>query len=222
MKITTLLSLILTMHLYSISLKEVYDQAGPNGIYDKYLQLENGVTYSGGLLIGTIHNFDGNQFEENLDANVAIIGNGAVLDLGGEQISISYCNNILDISDCVIINGNIRYRGKGDEKGSKTELIPKGSVINVTFYKPHDYAVRLQGAGTDVILSKNIVVDPICTGDDFKFTGSPSPYNPTGEAFALSILEDVYGFADVNNNWTYFTDRVLNNQLFNHFALVPE
>ena len=38
--------------LYSITLKEAYDSAPSQAGYDKYLELETGVTYTGGLLIG--------------------------------------------------------------------------------------------------------------------------------------------------------------------------
>ena len=31
------------VHLFSISLKQVYDEAMPFGMYDRYLELENGI-----------------------------------------------------------------------------------------------------------------------------------------------------------------------------------
>ena len=39
---------------YGMSLKEAYDLAGPAEGYDKYLELETGQVYTGGLLIGRV------------------------------------------------------------------------------------------------------------------------------------------------------------------------
>ncbi|MBT4334006.1 MAG: hypothetical protein HOD64_12110, partial [Candidatus Cloacimonetes bacterium] len=54
-RLLILLLLIGTSNIYSITLKEVYKTAPTQGEYDKYLALETGVTYTGGLLIGPIY-----------------------------------------------------------------------------------------------------------------------------------------------------------------------
>jgi hypothetical protein len=55
--------------------------------------------------------------EEGVD--VKLVGNGAMIDLQGEQICMSYCSNRLDIEDCVIINGNIRFRGDNPHESAE-------------------------------------------------------------------------------------------------------
>ena len=94
----------------------------------------------------------------------ALLVTGAILDLQGEEICIAYCNSRLDIEDCVIINGNVRFRGYDD---AATHLLPEGSVRYVTFYKPHDYGVRMYACGSGILLERNIVVDPVDTGPGF-------------------------------------------------------
>ncbi|MCD4818498.1 MAG: T9SS type A sorting domain-containing protein [Candidatus Cloacimonetes bacterium] len=88
-------------------MKEVYEIAESDSIYDKLVILETGVTYSGGLLIGKLYNIENGDFEGDGGLDVKIQGNGSILDLDGQEICISYCSSRLDIEDCVIINGNI-------------------------------------------------------------------------------------------------------------------
>ena len=64
------------------SLKRVYDLAGPGGGYDKYVQLQTGVTYTGGLWIGGTFDRVESWFE-GAGLDVCIVGNGAILDLQG-------------------------------------------------------------------------------------------------------------------------------------------
>ena len=130
--------------VYCISLKEVYDAAPASGEYDKYLVLETGVIYTGGLLIGRVYERMNLALSQEEGKDVRIVGNGAILDLQGEQICISFCNNRLDIDNCIIINGNIRFRGMFVYPG---EYRPTGSVEYCTFFQPHDYAIRLVGEG---------------------------------------------------------------------------
>ncbi len=205
---------------HSITLKEVYETAPAQGAYDKYLVLETGVTYTGGLLIGKI--FDPIIADlsgpEGLD--VRIEGNGAILDLEGEQISISYCNNKLDIDNCIIINGNIRYRGTNNSLG---EEIPTGYVQYCTFYQPHDYAIRLQGAGDDILLERNIFVDAVDTGDDFTYiNGASMEWLPTGANVAISIFYYTYGIPTLLDNWSYHSNEEINIEPTKHFVELCE
>lgn len=210
----------LTISLSSISLKEVYETAPAQGEYDKYLELETGVTYTGGLLIGKILDPISYELEGEEGQDVRIMGNGAILDLQGEQICISYCDNKLDIDDCIIINGNIRYRGIN---AGYVVQIPTGYVRYITFYKSHDYGIRLQGSGEDILLERNIVVDAVNTGNDYIYTnGISSDWLPTGASFGISIQYGFYGIPDVIDNWSFHSDEEINADLLNHFVLLCE
>ena len=199
---------------YATSLKGMYDAASPAGGYDKYVVLETGVTYTGGLWIGGTFNRITATFEEH-DQDVRIVGNGAILDLQGQEICIAYCNSRLDLDDCVIIDGNVRYRGYDDPT---THLVPQGSVRYVTFYRPHDYGVRLYGCGAGILVERNIVVDAIDTGMDFHFlTGMPMEWLTTGANFSLSVQAAGY---DVFENWSYHSDPEANADPLRHFNLL--
>jgi len=220
--ITILLLLLLSSLLYSGTLKEAFDlaEAGSvNGItYNKVVELQTGEIYTGGLLIGkSLINIDFQLLgDEGID--VCIVGNGAVLDLQGEQICISYCGNRLDISDCIVINGNIRFRGidTGDFDAS-----PEGSVKYVTMYKPHDFGIRLQGAGEGVTLERNIVVDAINTGYDFIYSnGYATEWIPTGINYAPSVQVGAYGYPLLTYNWSFHSIDSLNTDVANHFCFL--
>jgi len=193
------------------SLKEMYDLAPAAHGYDKYIVLETGVTYTGGLWIGGTFNRITAEFELR-EANVCIIGNGAILDLQGEEIAIAYCNNRLDVEDCVILNGDVKYRGYHD---GASHLVPEGSVRYVTFYKPHDYGVRLFGCGQGILVERCIVMDAVDTGPDFMYlTGMPSDWMPTGSNFTLSMQG---GGNELYENWSFHSDPKLNADLLRHF-----
>jgi len=207
--------LVLTcQHSAASSLKEVFDQAGPAHGYDKYLELETGVTYTGGLWIGGTFNRIVPQFEGR-GLNVRIRGNGAILDLQGGEICIAYCNNRLDIDDCIIVNGDIKYRGY---HSSALQLAPLGSVRYVTFYRPHDYGVRTYGCGPGILVERNIVVDAVDTGPDFAYlSGYPHPNLPTGGSFAISLQWGTDAYYD---NWSYHSDPVANADPLRHFQFL--
>jgi len=218
----TLLTLIVLLNgqfAHALTLKEAFEAAPAANGYDRYVQLETGVTYTGGLLIGRIFSPVTNSFimeEQGLD--VCIMGNGAILDLEGEQLCISYCDNRLDVEDCIIINGNIRFRG---DNGQEIPLKPVGSVRYVTFYKPHDYGVRMQGAGAGILVERNIVVDTIDTGLDFiATTGLPGDLIPTGTAISGSVQVGDYGLPTVRENWTWYSDSIANGEPLHHFSFL--
>ncbi len=195
------------------TLREAYDLAGPAAGYDKYLQLETGATYTGGLWIGQTFNRVTAEFEGG-GADVRIVGQGAILDLQGQEICIAYCTNRLDIDDCVILHGDIKFRGYD---GGGLYLIPEGSVRYITFYQPHDYGVRMFRAGAGVLIERNIVVNAVDTGWDFMFlTGIPSSSLPTGASFSASLQ----GGWNIYDNWTYHTDPLANADPLRHFSLL--
>lgn len=208
-----LLFFLFSTFLSGVSLKEVYDAASSYEDYDKYLELETGVTYEGGLFIGNVFNRFTNEYEDYLSENVMIKGNGAILDLQGQQIAISFTDRRLDIEDCIILNGNIRYRGFNSDDGSMT---PVGSVKHVTFYKPHDYAIRLQASGEGVVLENNISVDVQATGDDYvAISGFPLEWLPTGISYAFDLVSP---FPEMDNNFSYFANEATNADSVWHFA----
>jgi hypothetical protein len=197
----------------STTLTEVYDRAEPDCGYDKYVVLETGVTYTGGLWIGATFNRITAEFDDS-GVDVCIVGNGAILDLQGTEICMAYCNNRLDIEDCVIVNGDVRFRGY-DADG--VTLVPQGSVRYVTFYKPHDYGVRLFGCGAGILIERNIVVDALDTGPDFQYlTGYLSDWLPTGPNFATSLTDP----RELYDNWSYHSDPDVNADLLRHFVLM--
>lgn len=202
------------------SLREAFELATPAHGYDKYLELETGRTYSGGLLIGPIFSPLTWTLEGEAGADVCIVGNGAILDLQGQQLCLSYCSNRLDIQDCVIINGNVRYRGMNTDLYHVT---PTGTVRQVTFYKPHDYGIRLQGAGDGVTIERNICVGAVDTGWDYLYTnGISSDWLPTGTNISFSVQAGYYGTPVIEENWTFHPDPVRNADPLAHFSLLCE
>ena len=204
----------------AITLKEMYDLAPVQENYDRYLELETGVIYSGGLLIGNVFNPATNELIGGEEQDVRIVGSGAILDLQGEQLCISYCSNRLDVSDCIIINGNIRFRGINTFDHQE---MPTGSVRNVTFYQPHDYGIRLQGAGEEITLEWNLIVDVVNTGWDWIYgTGISSDWLPTGSSIAPSGQPGFYGIPMINDNWTFHSVDSLNADPLTHYVLLCE
>jgi hypothetical protein len=217
---TLLLLCALSSLAAATTLKEMYDLAPSQGEYDRFIELETGVVYTGGLLIGNVFYPATNELVGGEEQDVRIVGNGAILDLQGEQLIISYCDNRLDIDDCVIINGNIRYRGINT---FDHQVQPVGSVRNVTFYQPHDYGVRLQGSGAGITLEWNLVVDVIDTGDEWIYTtGYASSWLPTGTSYAPSGQPGYYGVPVIYDNWTFHSDDVLNDDPLTHFIMLCE
>lgn len=195
------------------TLREAVAAAGPAQGYDRYVVLQTGVTYTGGLWIGGTYNAVTSTWEEGGE-DVRIVGNGAILDLEGAQICIAYCNNRLDIDDCVILNGDVKFRGYD---GAGMYVVPTGSVRFCTFYRPHDYAVRMFECGAGIVIERNIVVDPLDTGPDFMYmTGYPSGWLPTG----TSVSQSLVGGAVVRENWSYYSDPGTNGDLLRHFSIL--
>jgi hypothetical protein len=219
-KYIVLIFILLLGTLYSVSLKEVYEAAPAGAGFDKYLELETGQIYTGGLLIGNIFNPITTELEGDEGLDAKIIGNGAILDLQGEQICISYCNSILEIDNCIIINGNIRYRGIN---WNAEVIAPTGYVEYCTFYNNHDYGVRIFGAGTEIRLERNIFVNAIDTGDDFTYiNGSPMEWLPTGSNVSISIFYSTYGIPELLDNWSFHDHQSINSDPTRHFVELCE
>jgi len=218
--ILIILTLLICSLCFGVPLKEVYEAAPSYGGYDKYLELETGVTYTGGLLIGKIFDPITAELSSEVGKDVRIIGNGAILDLRGEEICISYCTNKLDIDNCIIINGNIRYRGINLPPD---EIYPTGYVKYCTFYKPQDYGIRLQGAGGNITLERNIIVDAIDTGWDFHYLhGTSLEYLPTGANICISVFYNTYGIPTLLDNWSYHINPAVNADSTKHFVALCE
>ena len=196
--------LLFSSLLFATTLQEMYDNASSQSGYDKYIILEEGETYTGGILI------IGDEY--GVAADVKIEGNGAVLDLEEGVIKIATCDNKLDISNCVIINGHVRYYGSLDDNYEYFHQ-PYGSVTCVTFYRPLMYAVRLQGVGGTegtqalggpVLIKRNIFFGAQDLGPDINpVTGDPIATLPTGISCAFTINPYQFGNAEIIENWSF-------------------
>jgi hypothetical protein len=214
-----LVSIFVPKSMHAETLQEAFESALPANGFDRNVILESGNTYTGGLLIGRIYSpITDSYIMEEQGLDVRIEGNGAILDLNGEQICISYCDNRLEIEDCIVINGNVRFRGGID---MDLPIHPVGLVRNVTFYQAHDYGVRIQGAGTGISIERNIFADTINTGPDFSpLSGLPNLLMPTGSAVAANLESGGFGLPTISENWTFFQNPSVNNIPLNHFAFL--
>jgi hypothetical protein len=197
------------------TLQEAYEIAGPQGEYDKYVVLETGAVYTGGLMIGPSLLPYSDQLVGGRGYDVRIVGNGAILDLQGQQLCISYCENSLDVEDCIVVNGNIRFRGLTN---ATVDLFPTGSVRYVTFYEPHDYGVRLQRCGDDILVERNLVVSAVDTGSDFIYSnGISSDWMPTGTNISAGWAA---GWPIMRENWSYHINPKDNADPLHHFSFL--
>ncbi len=213
-KVFWLAILLIISELSGISLREAYESAQAQGEYDRYLILNTGEVYSGGLWIGKTLNPYNNHLEGQEGEDVFIEGNGAILDLQGSELTISYCNNRLDIQDCVIINGEIHYRGEA----SLFLARPTGEVKYCTFYNTDDYCLRLMGAGQEMAFHHNIFANAIETGDEYTYlTGFSMEWLPTGINVAVSGQG---GLPDYHDNWSWFSDEEVNSDSLHHVAVL--
>ncbi|MFO7896476.1 MAG: hypothetical protein R6U84_06065 [Candidatus Cloacimonadales bacterium] len=208
--------LFTTVSLFGLSLQQAYHQAEGNAEYEKIVYLETGVTYTGGLYLGKTFDPLTNSYWGEDPGDVRIAGNGAILDLQGGELVISYTSDRLDLENLIIINGNVRYRGVNNDTYS---AMPIGSVRYCTFYQPQDYAIRLYGCGSGILLERNLAVDAIETGDDFMFiNGKAMDFLPTGINYAISGQIGFYGMAELRDNWSYHSEQSGNADLLQHFG----
>ena len=214
-----LLAVLLAAPAGGVTLQSVFETAPVSGGYDRYLTLETGQVYTGGLLIGPTWDDEETTFLDlELGLDVKIEGNGAILDLQGERICISFCENRLDIEDCIITGGGVRFRG---ESTPDVDRVPEGSVRYCTFWQPESYAVRIEGAGDGVTVERNLMVDTVPTGlDVMTWNGITGVNSPTGMAVAMSVQTGTFGYPTVVDNWTYFTDTAHNAEQLHHFGFL--
>mgnify|MGYP001352835496 CR=1 FL=1 len=202
------------------TLRAAFEQAGPANGYDKWIELQTGVTYTGGLLIGPGLSPITFTLDGPAGIDVRIVGHGAILDLEGSQLCISYCTNRLDIDDCVVRNGNIRFRGMNT---AHAVVLPQGSVRHVTFWRTHDYGIRLYGAGQGITLERNLVVTAYDTGYDWIYThGMANSWLPTGTCISFSGQVGWYGTPSIIENWTWQEDPVANADPLRHYSRLCE
>jgi hypothetical protein len=119
-----LANLIIIMMLFFLpsvygyeSLQDVYDLAGPQGEYDKFIELDPNIEYLGDLWIGQ-------------GVSVRIIGNGALIHGRPYFYSIGINFSRLDISGCVIIGGGYGISFTTDSYGD----IFNNTVISCSGY----------------------------------------------------------------------------------------
>ena len=87
--------LIILSCLNAITLQEAFDNATPANGYDKYLELEAGIIYTGGIGI-----YEGNVFIDCRDAIIDLEDGNGIWIYADEQYPSS-----LEIQNCSIING---------------------------------------------------------------------------------------------------------------------
>jgi len=221
-KVIAISLLIVISQIWAVPLKDVYDAAGSQNGFDKWLDLNCGETYTGGLLIGKVSApYNSNLFGLN-GKNVKINGNGAVLDLQGTEIAISFCQNRLEIENCIIINGGVRFRGDilSTPEGM-VDLKPTGLIEHVTFFNAQNFAVRLSGAGEGITIKRNLLVNSIETGTDFSiYNGQSEPNLPTGINCAFSVNAGSFGYPVLTENWSFHARDSYNSDPLYHFALL--
>jgi len=105
-----LLLLFIPFLINATSLQQMFQASGPGLGYDHLIILEKDSIYTGGLII--------------IDESVGIKGNGAIIDLTGDSISIQG-TAIFDIDACVI---------KGGYAGLILRSDAASKVTHCTFY----------------------------------------------------------------------------------------
>jgi hypothetical protein len=207
------LMLVSALCLQGVSLQQAYREASPANGYQHYIELDANQIYTGGLLVGKVLDPIRLELEGSDAGDVCIQGNGAIIDLQGEQIGTLFNTDKLDISDAVIINGSVRYAGVDN---GTFQQVPRGSVHYCTFYQPHDFGVRLQGAGSEVDITRNICVDAVETGPDYAYANGFSFVTiPTGGSFSGDIT--FMNPPRFSENWSYHNNEDTNRDSLRHF-----
>jgi hypothetical protein len=174
--IFTSVLLLLPVAAHTATLQSVYDAAGPQGGYTKYLQLDAGATYTGGLVIpaGDI---------------VCIKGNGATIDLQTSTIQIQGKGLRLDVDHCIIRNGGLASAGYA--QGALSFLGSSGNVINNTFYG-NTIGIRVYATGPGAVtVMDNIIVWSSVTGLLCQIGNEPAvSYNDSWANGTYNYLRD--------------------------------
>jgi hypothetical protein len=158
------------------TLQSVYDAAGPQGGYTKYLELVAGATYTGGLAIpvGDI---------------VCIKGNGATIDLQTSTIQILGKGLKLDVDHCIIKNGGLASAGY--TQGALSFVGSSGNVVNNTFYG-NTIGIRVYATGPGAVtVMSNIIVWNSVTGLLCQISNEPNvSYNDSWANGTYNYLRD--------------------------------
>ena len=199
------------------TLRQMFDAAESDDDYEKHIVLEKGKTYVGGLTNGRNYNTETHKYDLGDEAkDLRIECNGAILDLQGEEIKTSVTTKRMDINNCIILNGGVRYFGDIDADNANKMTSPVGFVKNCTFYKPEKYAVRIQGAGESITVSGNIFYEAQDVGFDLDpYTKELNNGLPTGINCAFSTKIS-FGQPDIKDNWSFHTGEA--GKTFRDFA----
>jgi parallel beta-helix repeat protein len=170
---------LFAVSIYAATLQEAWKNSGSNEGYDKYVVLESGMVYEGGL-----------DLESLGSASTKIVGNGAVINLQGEKIKgDKYSSDELSIYNAAIINGSIVYEGSGSDA-------PYGTLENLTIYNSKGYGIRIQSAGENIVVKNSIIAESRLNGGGGNL--------PDGINIAFSIFQ-THGVPEIMNNYSYHT-----------------
>lgn len=107
------------------SLQQAYNNAGPLGEYDKCVELDPEVEYSGDLSIYG-------------DQDVCIQGNGALIHGRNYGISIGVWGSRLDVFNCVIVGGSYGiYYGTGAKGETRSNTIADCAECGIAAIYPN-------------------------------------------------------------------------------------
>jgi hypothetical protein len=173
---TSALLLLPVTAAHAVTLQSVYDAAGPREGYTKYLELDAGANYTGGLTIpaGDI---------------VCIKGNGATIDLQTSTIQIQVKGTKLDMDHCVVKNGGLASAGY--TQGALNFVGSSGNVVNNTFYG-NTIGIRVYATGPGAVtVMNNIVVWNSFTGLLCQISNEPNvSYNDSWANGTYNYLKD--------------------------------
>jgi hypothetical protein len=124
------------------TLQSVFDAAAAGFGYDRYVELDPGVTLTGGLTIP-------------VGTRACIKGNGAILDLQTQMIQIQGKGTLLDIDHCVLMNGGDPAYGLA--QGALNFVGGEGNIISNTFVW-NTVAVRIYSTSPSLVAVKNNIM----------------------------------------------------------------
>ena len=110
--------LILPFFLKANTLQNMYNQANSGLGYERLIELERGMIYTGGLVIS--------------DETVGIKGRGAIIDLQGSSISVNGVS-VIEIDGCIIINGNNGLYAQDEVRARITQCTFYNNDIGIHF-----------------------------------------------------------------------------------------
>ena len=154
------------------SLREWYEQAGPNGEYDKFVELDPAMEYYGDLSLYDV-------------GNICIMGNGAKIladpdDQNPILIGVAACR--IDIQNCLFIGGM---------GAIYIAVNSSGTIKNNTIIGTYNTAIRTYTIGDDneLYIYDNIIIDSydglICNEyEQPSYLGYNTTYNCTRYRYA--------------------------------------